>query len=112
MTGVVLGLRATAAPGRPVGEVRTVIERTLREVGPMTQRDLALRCQIGCQAVENTMKRMVHAGNALIVGREKRDYSRKCVALYDLPPEPSADDDSRHGHGWVDLARCIQGWSR
>lgn len=100
-----------SAPGRPAGEVRAVIVRTLREAGPMAQRDLAVQAQIGVQSVRRTVDNMVRAGALVVAGQEKREHSRKWVALYDLPPETS-DDGSRHGHGWVDLARCIQGWAR
>lgn len=104
--------RPATAPGRPAGEVRSVILATVRESGPMAQRDLALHAQIGIDAVRRTVDNLVRSEALVVVGQEKREHSRKWVALYDLPPEPSPDDGSRRGHGWVDLARCIQGWAR
>lgn len=111
MTLTAANLR-TPAPGRPAGEVRAVIVRTLREAGPMAQRDLARTAQIGAVAVRRTVDNMVRAGALVEVGQEKREHSRKWVVLYDLPTEPEPGADARHGHGWVDLARCIQGWAR
>lgn len=101
---------SSTGPGRPAGEVRAVIVRTLREAGPMAQRDLALQAQIGVQAVRRTVDNMVRSGALVVAGQEKRAHSRKWVALYDLAPPQ--DDGTRHGHGWVDLGRIVGGWAR
>jgi len=102
---------AGATPGRPAGEVRSVIVSTLRESGPLAQRDLARHAQIGVQAVRRTVDNMVRCGALVVAGQEKRDHSRKWVALYDLA-QHSADDGARQSHGWEDLARCVQSWAR
>lgn len=101
-----------SAPGRPAGEVRAVIVRKLREAGPMSQRDLALSAQIGTAAVRRTVDNMLRSEALVVAGVDKQPHSRRWVRLYDLAPEPAADDGSRHGHGWVDLARIVQGWAR
>lgn len=87
---------------------------TLREQGPLAMRDLAERTQVGYDAARWTIKRCVAAGVIVKAGQDKREHSKKWVLLYDVAPEPDPADtkDSRHGHGWVDLGRCIAGWAR
>ena len=56
---------------------------------------------------------MCRAGDLKQVGRRRVDYCNKPVAEYEPVVYLSVDqDDSRHGHGWVDLGRCVAGWAR
>jgi hypothetical protein len=72
---------------RPQGEIRSTIFSTLRVTGPLTQRDLAERAQVGYDATRYCVQNAVRAGVLQIVGREKRAHCDKWVALYDVPRE-------------------------
>lgn len=87
---------------------------TLRERGPMALCDLAAATQVGYQPALKTISRCVASGVLVKAGKERRAHSKNWVTLYDVAPEPDPADtkDSRHGHGWVDLGRCIAGWAR
>ena len=100
--------------GRPAGEIRTLMVTALREQGPMALRDLAAVTQVGYTPALKTISRCVAAGVLVKAGQEQRAHSKNWVTLYDVAPEPdpATADDSRHGHGWVDLGRCIAGWAR
>ncbi len=100
--------------GRPVGEIRSLMVSALREQGPLPMRDLAAITQVGYDAARWTLKRCVASGVVVKAGQEKRAHSKNWVTLYDVAPEPDQQqsDESRHGHGWVDLGRCIAGWAR
>ena len=102
----------TTTMGRPPGEIRQVLLDTLRAKGPMALRDLAAATQVGYQPALKTLRRCLKSGVLIEAGQEKREHSKRWVKLYDLAPEPTPGDDSRHGHGWVDLGRCIAGWAR
>ena len=97
--------------GRPVGEIRTLMVSALREQGPMALRDLAAVTQVGYTPALKTISRCVAAGVLVKAGQEKRAHSKNWVTLYDVAPEPQADEP-RHGHGWVDLGRIVAGWAR
>jgi hypothetical protein len=103
--------REQAALGRPVGEVREVLVRALREQGPMAVRDLAAATQVGYDAARWTLKRCVASGELVKAGFERRAHAKNWVAIYDVA-EPAPDEPPAPGLGWVDLSRCIQGWAR
>ena len=100
--------------GRPAGEIRTLIVDTLRERGPLALRDLTAATQVGYQPALKTVSRCVASGVLVKAGQEKRSHSKNWVTLYDVAPEPEPQQagEPRHGHGWVDLGRCIAGWAR
>lgn len=99
--------------GRPVGEVRQALLQAARsQVQPHrapTLQELASGAQVGRVAAMNTVKNMVRSGELQIVRRRWVAHSAKPVAEY-APAD--ASDDCRHGHGWVDLGRCVAGWAR
>jgi hypothetical protein len=95
---------------RPAGEVRSVIADALRQVGPMTLRDIAERCQVGYDACRRTLDNMVRGRAVHIVGSEKREHCDKWVALYDLVPEPESCSDGMAGVGLLESAMAL--WSR
>lgn len=99
--------------GRPPGEIRQALMQAARaQVQPHrapTLQELAVGAQVGRVAAMNTVKNMVRAGELQIVRRRWVAHSAKPVAEY-APAD--APDDCRHGHGWVDLGRCVAGWAR
>lgn len=99
--------------GRPVGEIRQALMHSARaQVQPNrgpTLLELASGAQVGRVAAMNTVKNMVRAGELQIVRRRWVAHSAKPVAEY-APAD--APDECRHGHGWVDLGRCVAGWAR
>lgn len=103
-------------PGRPagsVGEIRQALAKAAAElVAPHkapTLQELAAGAQVGRVAAMNTVKNMVRDGDLVIVRRRWVAHSAKPVAEY---APATAADDCRHGHGWVDLGRCVAGWAR
>lgn len=99
--------------GRPPGEIRQALMQAARtHVQPHrapTLMELASVAQVGRVAAMNTVKNMVRSGELEIVRRRWVAHSAKPVAEY-APAD--APDDCRHGHGWVDLGRCVAGWAR
>lgn len=99
--------------GRPTGEVRKALMDAARtQVQPHrapTLQELASTAQVGRVAAMNTVKNMVRDGDLQIVRRRWVAHSAKPVAEY-APAD--APDECRHGHGWVDLGRCVAGWAR
>lgn len=78
---------------RPSSEIRGAIFATVRDAGPLTQRDIAERCQVGYDATRYCVQNAVRSGALQIVGREKREHCDKWVALYDVPreePQPAS----------------------
>lgn len=103
---------APSPMGRPPGEIRQAMVSALRQQGPMALRDLAAVTQVGYQPALKTVSRCVASGVLVVAGQEKRPHSKNWVRLYDVAPEPTEADESRHGHGWVDLGRIVAGWAR
>lgn len=96
-----------------VGEVRqclllAAVELVQPNRAPILQ-ELAGHAQVGRVAAMNTVKNMVRSGDLVIVRRRWVAHSAKPVAEY---APASASDNCRHGHGWVDLGRCMSGWAR
>lgn len=58
-------------PGRPAGEIRTAIARSLAAHGPATVRQAAHSACVGYDAARYTVSRMVAAGEVLAVGPEQ-----------------------------------------
>jgi len=100
-------------PAGTVGEVRQALLAAAQSLcqphRSPTLQDLAAQAQVGRVAAMNTVKNMVRAGDLVIVRRRWVAHSAKPVAEY---APATAPDDCRHGHGWVDLGRCVQGWAR
>jgi len=100
-------------PTGTVGELRQALLESARVLAQPnrapTLLELTQHAQVGRVAAMNTVKNMVRAGDLLIVRRRWVAHSAKPVAEY-APGD--AQDDIRHGHGWVDLARCVGGWAR
>lgn len=100
-------------PAGTVGEVRqTLLQAATDLVQPHrapTLQEMTTHAQIGRVAAMNTVKNMVRAGDLVIVRRRWVAHSAKPVAEY---APATAPEDCRHGHGWVDLGRCVAGWAR
>lgn len=78
----------------------------------MALRELAAVTQVGYDDARWKLKQCVKSGAVVVAGQEKRPHSKNWVRLYDVAPEPTEADESRHGHGWVDLGRIVAGWAR
>ena len=107
---------AVSQVGRPAGTVGEVRQALLSAAQALVQphraptlQDLAAQAQVGRVAAMNTVKNMVRSGDLVIVRRRWVAHSAKPVAEY-APADAQAD--CRHGHGWVDLGRCVAGWAR
>lgn len=100
-------------PSGSVGEVRQSLLEAARVLTvphhAPTLTELSAHAQIGRVAAMNTVKNMTRSGDLVIVRRRWVAHCAKPVAEY-APAD--APDDCRHGHGWVDLGRCIGGWAR
>ena len=92
---------------RPVGEVRSVIFDSIREHGPAPLCDLVARTQVGYVACRRAVDNAMRSGSLTIVGHEKREHSRKWVALYDVV-EDDVSGDSTSSSGALNSA--ISGW--
>ena len=93
---------------RPVGEIRSVIFDSIREHGPAPLCDLVVRTQVGYDACRRTVDNAVRSGSLAIVGHEKRDHSKKWVALYDVSHSTEIVNDS--SSGLVVLSAALTGW--
>lgn len=116
MTSQTLIPLENAQRGRPagtVGEVRQALLEAAKTLAKPHQaptlQDLATQAQVGRVAAMHTVKNMVRAGELVIVRRRWVAHSAKPVAEY---APATAPEDCRHGHGWVDLGRCVAGWAR
>lgn len=100
-------------PAGTVGEVREALLCAARVLAQPnrapTLQELSAHAQVGRVAAMNTVKNMTRAGDLVIVRRRWVAHSAKPVAEY-APAD--AVDEIRHGHGWVDLGRCVAGWAR
>lgn len=104
------------APGRPAGSVGEVRQALLQAATDLvepgrapTLQDLAAKALVGRVAAMNTVKNMVRDGDLVIVRRRWVAHSARPVAEY---APATAPIECRHGHGWVDLGRCVHGWAR
>ena len=102
--------------GRPAGTTGETRQALLRAAQDLVQPhrapillELAATAQVGRVAAMNTLKNMVRDGELVIVRRRWVAHSAKPVAEYAPPDAPA---ECRHGHGWVDLGRCVSGWAR
>jgi hypothetical protein len=95
---------------RPHGEVRLAIELAIRERGPMAVRDIAEVAQVGYDDTRWTLKRAVQSGSLQVVGREKRDHSKRWVALYDVVDASEVPSDMSHDGGLVVLGTALSTW--
>lgn len=100
-------------PAGTVGEIRKcLLEAASTLVEPHRAPillELAAHAKVGRVAAMNTVKNMVRAGDLVVVRHRWVAHSAKPVAEY---APRNAPDDCRHGHGWVDLGRCVAGWAR
>lgn len=102
----------TRSPGRPQGEVRAAVLAAIRDRGPLPMREVAHAAQVSYADAKRTLGRCVQARQLVVAGHERQAHCTRWVRLYDLAPESDADTQPRHGHGWVDLGRIVQGWAR
>lgn len=96
---------------RPQGEIRAVIFDQIRQSGPAPLCDLVNRTQVGYEAARRTIDNCVRSGALEIVGHEKREHSKKWVALYDVVEDVQGqeihnDPDS----GLVVLSAALTSW--
>lgn len=107
---------------RPAGEISLALLKAAGELctpeRAPTVRELAHHAQVGEKAAVSTVKDLKRAGKLRIATdkdgnpRKRRvEHCRKPVAEYEPAPD-LLDPDSRHGHGWVQLDRCVAGWAR
>lgn len=80
-------------PGRPA-EIRTALEATLRQAGPLPLVELAAKAQVGYKAARRAVHYGKVTGKLQVVGHEKRPHCTKWVALYDVAPEPERQASS------------------
>ena len=103
---------------RPAGEVSLALLRSAAQLATPerapTMRELAMHACVGLEAANATVKNLKRHGKLVPVRlRQVRNRTRP-VAEYAPAPEQPVDqgDEPRHGHGWVDLGRCVSGWAR
>lgn len=96
---------------RPQGEIRQVVLATIREHGPLPMRDVASVAQVSLADAKRTISRCLQARQLVVAGREKPANSKRWTQIYDIAPPPPPIEP-RHGHGWVDLGRIVDGWAR
>jgi len=105
---------------RPAGEVslallRAAAQLTTAERAP-TMRELAHHAMVGVESANVAVKNLKRSGRLLPVRLRNVPHRTRPVAEYAPAPDPQADqvadDEPRHGHGWVDLGRCVAGWAR
>lgn len=101
---------------RPPGSTGPVHQALLQAARELVQPnraptllDMSVAAKVGRVAAMNTVKNMVRDGELVIVRRRWVAHAAQPVAEY-APAD--AQDDCRHGHGWVDLGRCVKGWQR
>ena len=76
----------------------------------MAVREIAEVAQVGYDDTRWTLKRAVQSGSMQVVGHEKRDHSRKWVALYDVVEPSQAPSDMSYDGGLVVLGSAISTW--
>lgn len=105
---------------RPAGEVslallRAAAQLTTAERAP-TMRELAHHAMVGVESANVAVKNLKRSGRLLPVRLRTVAHRTRPVAEYAPAPDHQADqvavDEPRHGHGWVDLGRCVAGWAR
>jgi hypothetical protein len=96
-------------PAGTYGEVRAALMKALETAGPLTIREAAACSNVGLTAARRAIDNAVRAGAVRDCGSAKPAKGTKWQTLYELAPEP---DESRAGHGWVDLGRVVGGWAR
>lgn len=96
---------------RPAGEIRTAIYSTIRESGPLSLKDLAVKSQVGLDAARRTLDNAVRSGSLEIVDRKRVEHCKKRVAVYGLPAACSvvADADAHDG-GLMVLSGALTAW--
>ena len=105
---------------RPVGEVSLALLRAAAELQTAerapTMRELAHHAMVGVESANVAVKNLKRTGRLLRVRLRNVPHRTRPVAEYAPAPAPQADrvagDEPRHGHGWVDLGRCVAGWAR
>ena len=92
---------------KPAGEVHQALMKAAQELSAQgrgaTLAELAERACVGRQVARDMVPKLKSRGCLQIV-----DYRNRPVAEYAPVPEI----ESRAGHGWVDLGRCVAGWAR
>ncbi len=104
--------------GRPAGDVHLAmlqaaqaIRNERRESGQgATLLELVHRSQVGYQVARKLVPSLKRRGQLQIVGERRVSYRNRPVAEY--APTLAVEAESRAGHGWVDLGRCVSGWAR
>ena len=105
---------------RPTGEVSQALLRAAAELQTAerapTMRELAHHAMVGVESANVAVKNLKRTGRLLQVRLRNVPHRSRPVAEYAPAPDPQADqvagDEPRHGHGWVDLGRCVAGWAR
>ena len=103
---------------RPAGEVSLALLRAASELATAerapTMRELAHHAMVGVESANVAVKNLKRSGRLLPVRLRHVPHRTRPVAEYAPAPEQPVDqgDEPRHGHGWVDLGRCVAGWAR
>ena len=74
--------------------------------------EMAHRAQVGYKVARALVPKLKARGQLLVVGERRVDYRNRPVAEYAPAQFDDGAAECRHGHGWVDLGRCISGWAR
>ena len=79
-----------------------------------TRRELAHHLMLSTREIAATVDNLTRTGRLLPVRLRTVAYRTRPVAEY-APAVAAVEQhapESRHGHGWVDLGRCVSGWAR
>lgn len=96
---------------RPQGEIRSVILGSIREHGPAPLCDLVNRTQVGYDAARRTVDNAIRSGSLAIVGHEKREHSKRWVALYDVVDDTQGSEITNDANsGLVVLSAAMTHW--
>ena len=88
-----------------------MIFESIRSSGPTPLCDLVGRTQVGYDAAMHTLKNAVRSGSLAIVGHEKREHSKRWVALYDVvEPSDGQQITNDASSGLVVLSAAMTHW--
>lgn len=103
-----VGPALVRAAGDFVRDLQRLPEAERQARNGATLAELADRSCVGREAARNLVPKLRDRGHLQIVGQRKVGYRNRPVAEY----APVVDTETRAGHGWVDLGRCVAGWAR
>jgi hypothetical protein len=100
---------------RPPGDIRKAIDQAARELAierdAATWRDMAERANVGYLTARRTVENMERAGALQRVGSEKREHSRRWMALYAPVPAPGLAPSASCAPALA-IDAAVRGWVR